>query len=75
MSGHRTIRTTVGRVGLPNELSLILQQYVLVRSFHEVTLYPQMRQYSQSRLRVPKGVSRHLSSGVIVELSLEEVQA
>lgn len=75
MRWKRTVDHPVGRFGLPNELSLVLEENVLVGSLHKVPLYSDVCKYGQGALRMSEGIrcDGHLWS--IVKLCLEESQS
>jgi hypothetical protein len=75
MSRKRTIILSVCWLGFPNELSLVLQKNMFIRSFDEKSLNTQMSQNGQSCLWMSKGICWDCCLWSIVELIFQEVKA
>jgi hypothetical protein len=64
----------IGWFCLPDELSLVLEEYMLIRPLDQEPLDPQVRQDRQGALGVPEGVCRNSDFRTVLELLLEEPQ-
>jgi hypothetical protein len=73
--GQGSIGTAIGGARLPDELRLVLQQNVLVRSLDEIALNAEVGEYGKRGLRMPERVSGNGYPWVIVEFPLQEVQS
>lgn len=64
----------IGRFCLPDEFSLVLEEYMLIRPLNQEPLDPQMRQDCQGALGMPERVCRNGDFRTVLELLLEEPQ-
>lgn len=74
MGGQGTVVSPVGRLRLPDELSFILQQNMLIRTFDKEALDSKMGKYGKGGLRMSKGISRYSCPGEVAKLFLQEVK-
>ena len=75
MCRHCTIKFTIGRFGLPNELSLVFLQDMLIWSFYEKSFDTKVGKDCEGSLWMAKGIGWNGNFRKVVKFFFQEVKS